>query len=89
MPEYPYIQTPSGDQYAIDWIGVATIDGLLRFRLPSGNITDILIEFSNTDNLPVTVHEDDELCTEYTDYTTFFGAEKDMAGGIIVILGKE
>ena len=62
------IRTASGTEYAIDWCGVASIDGILRFYVPNGNLVELILAFSNPQNLPVTHLFDGEVVQEYTNY---------------------
>lgn len=82
------IRTASGSEYAIEWCGVASLDGILRFYVPNGNLVELMLAFSNPQNLPVTHLFDGEIVQEYTDYTVCFGVTMDYLGGATVELAR-
>ena len=83
------IRTATGTEYEIEWCGVASFDGILRFYVPNGNIVELMTAFSNPENLPVTHIFDGTVVETYTNYTVFFGAIMDFVGGVTVSLVKE
>ena len=83
------IRTATGIEYAIEWCGVASFDGILRFYVPNGDLITLMTVFSQPENLPITHIFDGEVVETYTQHTVFFGATKDFVGGVTVELAKE
>ena len=82
------IRTATGEEFQVDWCGVASMDGVLRFYIQNGNIVDLTTVFSNANNFPVTHLHDGEVVKVYEGYTKFFGAFLDFVGGVTVQLAK-
>lgn len=82
------VKTATNIEYKVDWCGVASIDGILRFYVPNGDIVELTTVFSNQENLPVTYMFDEEVVDVYTDYTRFFGATLDFNNGVTVSLAR-
>ena len=89
MTGYPFIRTATQADYDVEWIGIATIDGVLRFSIANGNLTELTQTFFNPAELPITLYEDPEIPpTAYTDFTVPFSITKDFSGSVIVGLAR-
>ena len=82
------IRTATGEEYKVEWCGVASMDGVLRFYIPNGSIVDLTAVFSNPNNYPITHLYDGEVVKVYEGYTKFFGAFMDFVDGVTVQLAK-
>jgi len=82
------IKTANGIELAVDWCGVAGIDGVLRFYVPNCDLARIMQIFADPASLPVTHLFDDKEVETYTDFTQFFGATKDFNGGVIAEIAR-
>ena len=82
------IRTATGIEYPVNWCGIASIDGILRFYVPNGNLVELTTVFADAENLPVTHVFDDEVVQDYTDYTVCFGVTMDYLGGATVELAR-
>ncbi len=79
----------NGQEYPIDWIGVATLDGVLRFSVPgSEDISSLFTTFSNPDNCTKLIRIFDEDQKEYDGYNVFRGITVAFDGKYIVALSK-
>lgn len=83
------IRTATGISYPIEWCGVASMDGILRFYVKDGNLVELTSIFSEEQNFPLTHLFDGEVVQTYDGYTRFFGVNLDFVGGATVAIAKE
>lgn len=81
--------TNTGKEFNISWIGVATIDGALRFCLIDSDVSDIVQVFLDESETIKLVREYDSVETEYSGFTKFKTIDVQPDGSIIVALSKE
>lgn len=82
------IITISEKEFDVDWAGVATIDGVLRFAVINGDMPEVFTTFSNPEETEVLVHTFDNIRKEYEGYTVFRGVSLNYQNEIIVALSK-
>ena len=82
------IRTATGEEFQVEWCGVASMDGVLRFYIPDGDIVTLTAVFADPKNFPITHLYDGEVVNTYTGYNQFFGTLKDFIGGVTVQIAK-
>lgn len=81
--------TNTGKEFKISWIGVATIDGALRFCLIDSDVSYVVQCFLDEAETARIVREYDSVETEYSGFTKFKTIDVQPDGTIIVALSKE
>lgn len=79
---------PNGEEFEIEWIGVATLDGALRFGIKNADITKLLATFTKPENCTVLTRSFDGEDKTFEGYTVFRGITIDYDGTTIVALSK-
>ena len=82
------VTAANGDEYNISWIGVANLDGALRFGIVGGELANIMGTFTNPNNCAVITRTFDENYFSYEGYTVFRGVRINYNGEIIVTMSK-
>lgn len=68
------IITASGKAFEIDWAGVATIDGLLRFEIKNNSAAEVFNAFSDVNETKNLVHMfNSDTAHQWEGYTIFAG----------------
>ena len=80
--------TADGKTFEIEWIGVSTLDGALRFGVKNADITRLLAIFTKPENCTVLTRLFDGEEKTFEGYTVFRGITIDYDGTIIVALSK-
>lgn len=83
-----YLKTANGETFEIEWIGVATFDGALRFGIKNADITNLLATFTKPENCTVLTRSFDGEEKTFEGYTVFRGITIDYDGTTIVALSK-
>jgi len=83
------IITATGREFNIVWCGLSTIDLVLRFEVKGETMQDILVTFTNQEEIATLKHVFDEHETVYTGYTIFTGVDMKPNGHIVVSLMEE
>jgi len=78
----------NGEKFEIEWIGVASFDGVLRFGIKNADITNLLATFTKPENCTVLTRSFDGEEKTFEGYTVFRGITIDYDGTIIVALSK-
>lgn len=78
----------NGDTYDIAWIGIANLDGGLRFGVIGGELSEILQTFTDPKNCTVITRTFDGDPFSYKGYTVFRGVTINYDGTIVVSLSK-
>lgn len=81
--------TNTGKEIEINWCGPSTIDFALRFGVPNGNMTQLLLIFTDPQETATLTHCFDEHETVFTGYTVFKGIDLKVDGEIVVALNHE
>lgn len=81
--------THTGKEYQISWMGVATVDGALRFEVTGSNLPDVFQTFSNRNETTILTQDWDGMTTHYVGYTRFKTIDIQPTQNIIVALDKE
>jgi len=84
-----FLRTATGKEYMIGWIGVASIDGVLRFGILGGDSTDVFSTFTNRNETNVLTRIFDGVENSYYNYTVFKSIDVEPDGSIIVALGRK
>lgn len=82
------LKTYKGEEFEIEWIGVATLDGALRFGIKNADITKLLATFTKPENCTVLTRSFDGEDKTFEGYTVFRGITIDYDGTTIVALSK-
>ena len=82
------VTTVSGDVFNISWIGVASIDGVLRFAVKNSNVQEIIRAFTDAQNCETLISKFDETETMYVGYTVFRGIQINYDNETIVSLSR-
>lgn len=80
--------TSNGEEFNLAWIGIANLDGALRFGIMDSNVADIFQCFSNPENCTRLTRIFDENELVYEGYTNFRGFVVNYDGTIVVTLSK-
>ena len=82
------IITATGKEFTVSWMGVATIDGILRFSVKDADMGEVFSTFTNQEETETLIHSFDNIQKEYTGYTVFRGITIDFQNEMIVSLSK-
>ena len=82
------IVTKTGKEYEINWAGIATVDGALRFEIVNGALSDIFSCFSNPEETAKLSRVWGDSTTVYEGFTAFKTIDIQANGSIIVALSK-
>lgn len=80
--------TANGEVFEIIWIGVASIDGVLRFCIVNSESSKVFDVFSNSENCKKLVNNNDGIEQIYEDYKIFRGIQVNYDDTIQVSLSK-
>ena len=80
--------TANGLVFEIDWIGVAALDGVLRFSIKDVDIATIIQVFTVPENCEVLIRKFDEDEQIFEGYAVFRGVQINYDGSSIVALSK-
>lgn len=83
------LTTALNKEFDIGWIGVATIDGVLRFAIWNTNLTSAFSVFTNKLECSILTSQIDDVVQTYEGYTVFKSIDINDDGSIVVALGKE
>lgn len=79
----------SGMEIDVNWAGVSTIDGYIRFGIPNMDMTEALITFSNKENTAKITYNAAGNITEWEHYTRLAGLNQLLEGETIITLAPE
>jgi hypothetical protein len=82
------IETTKGKNFQIEWAGVSSIDGVLRFAVVNTELTEILATFTVPENCKELTRVFDEDRKTFTGYTVFRGVQINYDGSIVVSMSK-
>ena len=82
------IVTKSGKEYEINWAGIATVDGALRFEIVNSTLLEVFNCFSNAEETEQLDRVWGDSTTRYEGFTTFKTIDIQPNGSIIVALSK-
>lgn len=82
------LRTANGHTFEIEWIGVANIDGVLRFSVINAEVSELVSIFTVPENCTTITRVFDEDERTFTGYTTFRGVQINYDNSIIVSLSK-
>ena len=82
------IVTKTGKEYEINWAGIATVDGALRFEIVNGTLSDIFSCFSSPEETAELSRVWGDSTTVYEGFTAFKTIDIQANGNIIVALSK-
>lgn len=82
------LKTALNKMFDIGWIGVANVDGALRFAVLNKDIQSVFSAFTNERETVVLVAESDGITQVYDGYTVFKSIDIYQDGSIVVALGK-
>lgn len=82
------LKTFCGDTFQIEWVGVANIDGVLRFAVVGAELSDILAAFTNPDNCAILTRSFDNDEQTFSGYNVFRGVQVAYDGSVIVSMSK-
>ena len=82
------IETANGKAFQIEWAGVSSIDGVLRFAVVNAELTEILATFTVPENCQELTRVFDEDRKTFTGYTVFRGVQINYDGTTVVSLSK-
>ena len=82
------IVTKTGKEYEINWAGIATVDGALRFEIINGTLADIFSCFSNPAETAELSRVWGDSTAVYEGFTAFKTIDIQANGSIIVALSK-
>ena len=80
--------TADGKTFEIEWIGISTLDGALRFGVKNVEVGELLTTFTNPKSSTVLTRSFDGEEKRFEGYTVFRGITVDYDGVIIVALSK-
>ena len=83
------LTTARNKEFNIGWIGVATIDGALRFALLNTDLASAFSVFTDRAECSVLVSSIDDIVQTYEGYTVFKSIDINNDGSIVVALGKD
>lgn len=84
-----HLKTNKGKLFDVDWVGVSSFDGALRFSVKSANVNDLFFVFTDSGETVKLVSEVDGIEVEYEGYTKFCSIGVEMSGSTVVALMKE
>ena len=82
------IVTANNEEFEIKWAGVANIDGVFRFAVVNGDVSELVQVFTQPENCVTLTRVFDEDEKEFSGYTVFRGVTVNYEGDIIVALSK-
>lgn len=82
------LTTSDGDVFEIKWIGVASIDGVLRFAIVGVTIPEIIAVFTDPEKCKTLTRNYDGVELVYSGYTVFRGVQINYENDMIVSLSK-
>jgi len=80
--------TANGIEFEISWIGVASIDGVLRFGVINSTLSEVINTFTNPENCTVLTRNYDGVIETFEGFTVFRGISINFKGEMIVALSK-
>lgn len=83
------IITKSRKEFQIEWAGVSTIDGALRFLLVGVSAQTAFATFSNETDLSVLTQDWDGLTNVYNGFTKLKTVDIQPDGNVLIALSKE
>lgn len=83
------IITKSGKEFQIEWAGVATIDGALRFLLVGTSAQVAFETFSNSRETSVLTQDWDGLLTDYVGFSRLKTIDIQQDNSVLIALSKE
>lgn len=84
------IITASGLIFEIEWAGIASIDGALRFEIKNRNVAEVFSAFSNSLETGYLAHKfNNDIAHEWTEYTEFYGIQVLFNGNVVVTMRKK
>ena len=81
------LRTATGKLFPIRWIGVATIDGKLRFEIARGDLSEVFSTFTNPNETKMLERIFNDDVKVFAGYTNFGGVAVNYDGAIVVTLG--
>lgn len=76
-------------EFEIHWIGIADVDGVLRFSIAAGSDLSVIFQtFSNPANCGVLIRQNDGIEKEFSGFTVFRGLQINYNSEIIVSMSK-
>ena len=83
------IITKSGKEFQIEWAGVATIDGALRFLLVGTSAQVAFETFSNSRETSVLTQDWDGLLADYVGFSKLKTIDIQQDNNVLIALSKE
>lgn len=82
------IITAKGKKFNVEWLGLATIDNVLRFALIGSDMATVLGVFTDPEETSLLIHVIDTMNnrTEYRNFTAFKGVDLNHDNSIVVSL---
>ena len=82
------LRTTNGEMFDIDWIGISSIDGILRFAVKNPDISNIVQVFSVPENCSILTRLFDEDEHVYEGFIVFRGFLLNFDGTATVSMSK-
>lgn len=82
------LKTSNNEEFDIAWIGVATIDGVLRFSVINSDIKRVFDVFSNPESCAKLTRVYDGIEEIFEGYTVFRGVQIQYDNSVLVSLSK-
>lgn len=82
------LKTALNKEFDIGWIGVATIDGVLRFALLNVSLTTAFSVFTNSAECTTLISNIDGIIQTFENYVVFKSIDINADGSITVALGR-
>ena len=82
------LRTTNGEMFDIDWIGISSIDGILRFAVKNPDISKIVQIFSVPENCSILTRLFDEDEHTYEGFIVFRGFLLNFDGTATVSMSK-
>lgn len=84
------IITATGKEFNVEWLGLSTIDNVLRFAVKDSDMATVLSVFTDPEETASLVYVIDNMNnkTEYYSFTTFKGVDLLPGNSIVVSLIK-
>ena len=82
------LQTSGGDSFQIEWAGVASIDGVLRFAIVGAELSKIMEAFTKPENCTTLTRVFDNDEQAFVGYSVFRGVQIAYDGSVIVSMSK-
>lgn len=82
------IITATGKEFNVEWLGLATIDNVLRFAVENSDMATVLSVFTDPEETSLLIYVIDTMNNraEYSGFTTFKGVDLNSDNSIVVSL---